>query len=367
MKNILLITVPASIILFLLIENIFHAQPKKPRLLELTGKMETTNTLLNWAENEPYFAYSPRSDIDSLSGKYINNHDFISTPDISLEKEENIIRIAFLGESSTAGTGKNLVDEATWPWKVNETLQQKGYKTDFINAACGGFTTFDSYGILWSKVRFFNPDIIVVNHGWNDFGYFHLDEEEMLNFRKNQKGKYEGVKFKGYFETYKPLFIDSFIYWSQILSRLRLLIFSKEGRGELIFEEEFEDILGKELLGVETFEENLFLIQTFCEAFNIACFYCKQPTLVTNKNIDFSENQEQYRVEFVQQRQEDFDKIYQVVGNLFPDNQIIDLREISGNEAYFWDHIHPSPEGTDAIAAIVADSLINQFFSKVKY
>ena len=364
MKNILLITIPVSIIFFLLIENIFHAHPKKPRLLELTGKMETTNTLLNWAENEPYFAYSPRSDIDSLDGKYINNYGFISTPDIEMEKDSSTIRIVFLGGSSTAGTGKNLIDEETWPWKVSKTLNGKGLKVDFINAACGGFTTFDSFGILWSKVRFFNPDIIVVNHGWNDFGYFHQAIDDLIQFRKNEQNKYEGVKFRGYFETYKPLAIDPFIKWSQTFTRLRLLVYNKPGKGEIIFEEEFDTIQIKELQGTDVFYENLILIKEFGETFHAKVFFCKQPTLITNDSIDFSKNQEQYRVEFIQKRKDDFDLIYEIIDSVAEPNQIIDLRKLSGVEAYFWDHIHPSPQGTDEIASIVVDSLINNYFSK---
>ena len=41
MKNFLLITIPVSIIAFLVLENIFNAQKNKPNLMELTGKKET--------------------------------------------------------------------------------------------------------------------------------------------------------------------------------------------------------------------------------------------------------------------------------------------------------------------------------------
>lgn len=363
MKNFILITIPVSIIVFLILENIFHAQKVKPNLMQLTGKMETVNTILDWAKNEPYFAYSPRLDIDSLDGKHINNYGFISTPDIEVEKDSNTIRIAFLGGSSTAGTGKNLIDEETWPWKVIELLKEKGHKVDFINAACGGFTTFDSFGILWSKVRFFNPDIVIVKHGWNDFGYFHQAMDDLIQFRKNEQNKYEGVKFKGYFETYKPLAIDPFIKWSQLLTRLRLLAYNKPGKGEIIFEEEFTKITTNVVEGSKVFYENMLLINGFCETFGISAFFCKQPTLITNEEVDFSENQEQYRVEFIQKRKDDFDLIYEIIDRVATQNQIIDLRTLSGVETYFWDHIHPSPQGTDEIARIVVDSLVNNYFA----
>lgn len=364
MKNFIFITIPLCIIVFLIFENIFNAQPKKPNLMELTGRKQAVNTMLNWAKNEPYFAYSPRLDIDSLDGKYINNYGFISTPDIELEKDSNTVRIAFLGESSTAGTGKNLIDKETWPWKVIELLKNKGYKVDFINAACGGYTTFDSYGILWSKVRFFNPDIVIVNHGWNDFGYFHQKEVDLINFRKNEKKNFEGVEFKGYFESYQPLFIDPLIQWSQTLTRLRLIAFNKPGKGEIIFEEEYDLIKANEIGGSKVFYENMLLINEFCKTYEISTFFCKQPTLITNEDVDFSENQEQYRIEFIQQRKKDFDLIYEKIDTVANKNKVIDLRKLSGIEANFWDHIHPSPKGTDEIARIVADSLINNYFTK---
>ena len=42
---------------------------------------------------------------------------------------------------------------------------------DFINGALSGYTTFESYGRLWSRLRFFQPDVIVLYHGWNDMYY----------------------------------------------------------------------------------------------------------------------------------------------------------------------------------------------------
>jgi len=49
-----------------------------------------------------------------------------------------------------------------------------------------------------------------------------------------------------------------------------------------------------------------------------------------------------------------FEGIYTIIDDEIPDDSIIDLSALSGRSEYFWDHIHPTPEGTTAFAEIVA-------------
>ena len=85
--------------------------------------------------------------------------------ELTVAKDPDVIRIVFLGGSSTAGTGADLSDEDTWPWvATNELLPSvpEGKRLEFINAALGGYCTFESYGRLWSRLRAYEPDIVVV-------------------------------------------------------------------------------------------------------------------------------------------------------------------------------------------------------------
>jgi hypothetical protein len=138
----------------------------------VTGRKNGPNPMASWAFIDAFSAYRARPREGRPS---VNRYGFIATPELRVSKPPNTIRIAFLGESSTAGTGRsNFADENTWPWQVADMLQ-KGFPEkhiEFINAALGGYTSFESYGRLWSRIRFFSPDIIVVYHDWNEMYYF---------------------------------------------------------------------------------------------------------------------------------------------------------------------------------------------------
>ncbi len=54
---------------------------------------------------------------------------------------------------------------------------------------------------------------------------------------------------------------------------------------------------------------------------------------------------------------EAFAEIYRVIDEEIPADHIIDTTAISGIPEYFHDHIHPTIEGSQAIAKIIADAL----------
>jgi lysophospholipase L1-like esterase len=157
-------------------------------------------------------------------GKTINDFGFISTPPISVAKPEDIVRIVFLGGSSTAGVRPTLTDKATWPWETIERLKEDvpERNLDFINAALAGYTSFESYGRFWSRVRFFAPDIAVIYHGWNEMYYFNR-AEEMERWRVLEDGNWGVDRWSGQaIEVYAPLSIDHVIWPSQLLTHIRL-------------------------------------------------------------------------------------------------------------------------------------------------
>ena len=79
-----------------------------------------------WSKASPYSAFTAKPGV--YGNKSVNQHGFISTPEISISKPDSVIRIIFLGGSSTAGMGVNLRDDETWPWKTVESLKRKECK-----------------------------------------------------------------------------------------------------------------------------------------------------------------------------------------------------------------------------------------------
>lgn len=364
LKKILTISFPFFVLFFGMSEWYARQHCECNNLPELTGKALTNNPMSYWAFNDPFCAYSPKPGTYS-GGKTVNGLGFISTPEIKDRKPDSTIRIVYLGGSSAAGTGVVLKDEETWPWKVNEILKKSGYKVDFINGAVGGYTSFESYGLLFSRIRFFNPDIVVVYHGWNDSYYFSTTSGEMYKWRENDDGSYS-INFKTYYESFSPHWIDPFVQWSCLLTEFRLKFIHRQGRGELFSQEEMEQTAeGKfDKTRVRVFRENLLLIKALCELRGIRLFVCKQasllPLLATERDKFHFEGQGFDMTGY----KEAFDSIYAVIDSAFKRPEIIDLSSVSYDSGNFYDQIHPSEKGTTAIARIVSDSIIHNFFKK---
>jgi lysophospholipase L1-like esterase len=90
-------------------------------------------------------------------------------PELTVPKPEGVIRIAFLGASTTfcAEASSN---EATWPHLVWKWLQDKwpDVTFDYVNAGVPGYTVEDSLINLNSRVASLQPDVIEIYHATND-------------------------------------------------------------------------------------------------------------------------------------------------------------------------------------------------------
>jgi hypothetical protein len=103
-------------------------------------------------------------------------------------------------------------------------MLQEGFREkhiEFINGALGGYTSFESYGRLWSRIRFFSPDIIVVYHGWNEIYYFNR-VDDMTSWRMLADGSWSLDRTDQPITIYEPMSIDYVIWPFQVLIRLRL-------------------------------------------------------------------------------------------------------------------------------------------------
>lgn len=360
----LTITLPIFIVFFIIAEIVVR---NKWVYQEIKGdtliKHHEKNPMSTWAENDPFAVYTGKP------GKYeplditINSDGFFATPEIN-KKEDDVTRIVFLGGSSTAGSVGLKSNNDTWPWKTIEVLKNKyNLKVDFINAAQGGYSTFESYGKLWSRLRFLDPDIIVMYHGWNDMYYFNdTYADNPLEWRKGFDLSGENIVE----ETIKPLGIDKYIGWSQFLIKFRLAITRRanKGNGEVGVNLNLKDTYNKK--GLTIFNENLNLIKRFAEDKGIEFFVCKQATLITPTTSE--EDKERCRYYYHgfdhDAHVNAFDEIYKIVEKEVSNNKVIDLTSLSGVSENFKDHIHQTVLGNNKISNIVADSLYNNYFKK---
>lgn len=328
-------------------------------LWALTGRKFARSHTAEWAFPDAFSAYRGRPGrYRTTTDKSVNSHGFISTPELSVAKPSGTIRIAFLGESSTAGVGRALADADadTWPWRVTEMLRQRlpATKLELINAALGGYTTFESYGRLWSRVRFFSPDIVVVYHGWNEMNYFD-SVDQMTSWRTLADGSW-GLDPPRQLALYKPLWIDYLVRPSQLLTRLRMRL-SAPPDAEVGAAKKLERSYDRRAL--EIFRTNLRLIRQAADLFGARLFVAKQATLIV-PGLD-ERFRAPIRYEFHgfdhDAHVAAFEAIYQVIDQEIDPDYVIDVTPLSGIPENFHDHIHPTPAGLRGIAEIVTDAL----------
>ncbi|MFX0200817.1 MAG: SGNH/GDSL hydrolase family protein [Candidatus Hodarchaeota archaeon] len=339
----------------------------RPRidLYVLTGRIPGPNPISKWASADAFSAYRAKPG-QYAEGKTVNKYGFISTPKISVVKPKDTIRIVFLGGSSTAGTGSNLKDDETWPWQTVMRLRQKTSKSiDFINGALGGYSSFESYGRLWSKIRHFSPDIVVLYHGWNEMYYFNL-VNNIVSWRTLPDGSWSCERRRP-IAIYNMHWSDSLLRWSQLLTRVRLRL-SRAVGGEVGTSKRKTLQTDFDRRGLDIWRTNLKLIRETCRVLGIKLFVAKQATLIVPELP--ANERKRCRYEF-----HGFDHvahvaafrgIYRVIDEEIPADSIIDVTVLSGRSDYLYDHIHPTPKGAKEIASIVSEALADYIEKEAK-
>jgi hypothetical protein len=346
-------------ITFLVAEIYIRLTKSYVNLWVVTGREVGIDPKDKWALVDAFSAYKGRPGYYRKTKKTINKYGFISTPEISVEKPENTIRVVFLGGSAAAGgTGRNSTDENTWPFIVTEILKKnlKEKRIEFINAALGGYTTFESFGRLWSRVRFFSPDIIVVYHGWNEMYYFNGKEADKIAYWRTLPDGSWGFHNASRRTIYEPHWIDFLIRHSQLLTKIRLRI-SKVHSEEISVSKELKNDYDKR--GLEIFRTNLQLIKAASSIFNVKLFVVKQATLIVPDLAEKDRERCHYDYHgFDHNAHVDaFNQIYRIIDEEIDSENIIDATRLSGTSDYFYDHIHLTELGSKEIAKIVAKSL----------
>lgn len=324
-------------------------------LFVVTGRIAGRNQMEEWAQVDAFSAYRARPGSYGSSGKTVNRHGFISTPEIEIEKSPDTVRVVFLGGSSTAGSGYDLADESTWPWLATELLRERmSDDIDFINGALPGYTTFESYGRLWSRLRFFRPDIIVVYHAWNDM-YYMADAREISAWKTLPDGSWsfdKGPKIA----VHAPHWSDHVLRYSQLATKIRMDLTPRQ-HGEIGLDTESEGITGND--GFEVFRTNLKLMREAAKVIGAELFVAKQATLIVEDDPGVCillcryENHGFGHEEHV----EAYNRIYTIIDEEIDASHVIDVTEISGNPEMFFDHVHPTETGAARIAAIVAEAI----------
>ncbi len=99
---------------------------------------------------------------DVLGTAGLNDLGFVG-PNVTLEKPDDVVRIAFLGGSTTA-TGYFRAAER----RLNELAKDTGKRFECVSFAMGYYTSAHSVVNFALNALDYRPDYVVFHHGWND-------------------------------------------------------------------------------------------------------------------------------------------------------------------------------------------------------
>jgi lysophospholipase L1-like esterase len=367
------------ILLFTLLEFIVRIFTE-----EITPIDINASTLITDKSQAPFFQTHPFAAFTWIPNarfarQSVNKQGFVSTEDFEFIKHDNEIRIITLGGSSTVGNGN--IDQETYPMQLQRMLRNK-YPNKIItviNAAAGGYTTIESLGYLNSRLRYYQPDIIIVMHAWNDMYYATKSDEEISKWRDNfnlqamWNPMASSIK-----EDPMPAHIQ-YLSWSQLYLHVmdRVKKRKVENADQIIAIEKKYPHAEKQADGslqitplpinataILTYRNNLMLINDYCLNESISCYSILQPTLViesSDRNSAKIKQAELMSALYHRFSYDDhiklFNQMYDANIEVFSENYIIDAREISRSEDNFFDHIHQSPIGTNKLSEMVIEKI----------
>jgi lysophospholipase L1-like esterase len=360
------------LLLLLLAEAATRIALPHQSLAVLTGREAGPNPMGKLQCADAYSAYRPRPMRSSERNgrrKTSNAAGFASTPAIAPTRPDEVTRIAFLGGSTTFST---VSDDRSWPWLVIEALRERfpEREFDFINGGNLGWTTFESYGLLWSRIRFYRPDIVVVTHAWNDLKLFHKNKVDEVHTRlRGANGCWDFANLPEPVEWYEPFFLDPLIGRSQFLTDLRIRLSSRknevERRGTAHVDSVHLALANRyDPRGLQIYRENLRLMESTTAMWGGVLFAVKQPTLI----VEGSAASAKISYELTGFTHDTiaalFQEVYTVLDVELPGRTIDAASVMNGVAENFRDHVHMKKVGHARLADIVSARLAEHLASE---
>lgn len=333
-----------------------------------------SGTLMTDTGAQPFFEYHPFAAFTWIPNvrfrrQTVNSDGFVSTRDVTLEKEEGELRVVTLGGSSTVGNRNR--DEDTYP-RILESLLARHFpdrKVSVINAAAGGYSSIETLGYFQTRMVYYQPDVVLVMHGWNDMYYFTRSDREISEWRR-------GFNLQVFWnpdvarEMKDPMPSDlQYFSWSQLYLHLRDWAIRNR-----LFAEAEESIVETRRppfrapinpTAYTAYRSNLAQIENLCEVRGMRCYTILQPTLVSSAADPKNEKVVRARERATLKQGFDFDahvaafaELYRINREVFGSERTIDATVMSGDDELFFDHVHMNPLGTRRLAEIVFEHIV---------
>lgn len=291
-----------------------------------------------------------------LGVKKYEFHKGYHGPDFEFQKPEGEIRIVILGGSFIFGDHQDEWEEIeagynpNWILRIETKLKAKKVNNvRIINAGIPGHASFDSFGRLYSEIHLFQPDYVVMCHGWNDIKYF-----TKVNPENSLLKEYPPLIPKKRDDVVDPFEI------SQIYLRIKRLIqFSGKGLEGNI--DSGSKKIGITKYAKRQFELNVSLFVQTCKIIDAQPILMTQPRLIHRTNTEAQRNRIAYNFQSL-----DHDGIcdaYDFIDSVFlnfpdKDSQVFShdfAKPYTGVDSLFKDHVHLNKNGSEVLSHHLAD------------
>jgi hypothetical protein len=219
-------------------------------------------------ETHPVFSHVPdhRGDCKILGG--YSNGPFV---EYSKKKQDNSIVV--LGGSTTSGFYQHYAKGKTWPFILNEILENENYKYDVINGGHGGYSTSEELLQLLLNVRRLdrNIRIVISLNGINNL-YLENRKNTFLNDRVVEMYERQMWINQSFLSRFMPN-ISSFIRYFSPESQLK----SEMGKRKNNIIKET-----KKMSNVEIWESDIKIMHAISKSMGAEYFVFLQPTMGLN-------------------------------------------------------------------------------------
>lgn len=271
----------------------------------------------------------------------------------TVEKPRGTVRIMIYGGSAVFDGGSP--EGRDWPHRIQARLRRAvAPGIEVINAGIGGHASFDSFGRFLAEGHTFQPDIVLLYHGWNDIKTFHNDKPLLRAFKP-----FTGDPFVTYQNGFDRLLCEH----SQLFVRLRDRYFKWKlnigPEGQLPTGEP------RDAVGEAGLRQFLLTCETFADLVRNAG---AQPVLMTQALLIAPDNdaaaRERIRYDYVLLTHralcETVDRMDAGLREIATRREVplIDAADaLSGRPDLFADHVHLNAAGSTALSRLVATQL----------
>lgn len=221
----------------------------------------------------PYLGYRRKG---AFKGKYVNIDEKSIRITSNPCRDESEIRIFMMGGSTIWGTGSR--DSFTIPSQLSKYLCNENISAEVINYGESGYTNTQEMIKFMLELREGNiPDILIFYDGVNEV--FSAFQNKTAGYPQNLSHRRTEYGLRNEFNIIKPLLskTNTGKILQKISDRIKL---NNDNIDSLEYiEKEIADI----------YIENIELIQTWADRYDITVFFFWQPTVFTKKKLTKSE------------------------------------------------------------------------------